>query len=185
MKNSKPSHRQILVELLKALTPTFTPLRAAEVGVAFGATSETLLREIPQLELLMVDPWRVYYQGQRGFDYFERSFATAVERVSFAGDRAKIFRADSIYAAPWVPDESFALVFIDGDHRYEAVRDDLTAWWRKVAPGGLLTGHDYHSRKNQSGAWGVKKAVDEFVERKGLLLEHQGTVWVVRKEGTP
>jgi predicted O-methyltransferase YrrM len=34
------------------------------------------------------------------------------------------------------------LVFIDGDHREEAVRADIQAWFRHVRPGGVLAGHD-------------------------------------------
>ena len=36
------------------------PITGAEVGVFGGHTSEALLREFPQLKLLMVDPWRPY-----------------------------------------------------------------------------------------------------------------------------
>ncbi len=53
-------------------------------------------------------------------------------------------------------------VYLDGDHRYEAVRDDLALFRRKVRPGGLLAGDDY----DRPGSWwrdGVTRAVDEVV----------------------
>jgi len=34
------------------------------------------------------------------------------------------------------------MVFIDGDHSYEACRRDIQTWWPRLAPGGLLCGHD-------------------------------------------
>lgn len=34
------------------------------------------------------------------------------------------------------------MVFIDGDHSYEAVRHDLAVWVPKVSKGGLICGHD-------------------------------------------
>lgn len=34
------------------------------------------------------------------------------------------------------------MVFIDGDHSYEAVRHDLAVWVPKVKKGGLICGHD-------------------------------------------
>ena len=34
-------------------------------------------------------------------------------------------------------------VFIDGDHSYEAVREDLAAWEAKLVPGGIIAGHDF------------------------------------------
>lgn len=56
---------------------------------------------------------------------------------------------------PWMPD----MVFLDGDHRYHAVRADILAAQRLLAPGGILCGHDYHS-----SIWpDVTRAVDDFV----------------------
>jgi predicted O-methyltransferase YrrM len=34
------------------------------------------------------------------------------------------------------------LVFIDGDHRYECISKDVSTWFEKVKPGGILCGHD-------------------------------------------
>ena len=44
--------------------------------------------------------------------------------------------------------ESFApasldLVYIDGEHTYDAVWADIAAWRSRVKPGGILAGHDY------------------------------------------
>jgi predicted O-methyltransferase YrrM len=49
------------------------------------------------------------------------------------------------------------LVFIDGDHSYEASRDDFEAWSKFVVPGGLVAFHDI-------GAWpGVTKYYKELL----------------------
>jgi glycosyltransferase involved in cell wall biosynthesis len=37
--------------------------------------------------------------------------------------------------------------YIDADHRYESVVSDIQAWWPKVRPGGILSGHDYITAK--------------------------------------
>lgn len=176
------SHRQILIDLLRSIESQFDPLIAAEIGVAVGGTSEALLRAFPRLTLLMVDPWTVYYPTRRTQHDYDCQFAEARKRVEFAGGRAQVWRSESVDVARWaVNNESLALAFIDGDHRYHFVQSDLNAWWPKVAPGGLLTGHDYNSPKNQTGAWGVKQAVDEWEQRSGVKVEHHGTVWVARK----
>lgn len=62
------------------------------------------------------------------------------------------------------PDSYFDLIFIDGDHSYEGVKEDLTNWWSKCNT--LFCGHDYMLSK---AVWngvecGVKRAVDEFVQ---------------------
>lgn len=39
--------------------------------------------------------------------------------------------------------QSLDFVFIDGDHSYEAVAQDIKAWLPKIKLGGILAGHDY------------------------------------------
>jgi len=54
--------------------------------------------------------------------------------------------------------ERIGLLFIDADHRYEAVRADFEAWEPKVAEGGVVAFHDYKSLREGDG---VKRFVDE------------------------
>ena len=54
---------------------------------------------------------------------------------------------------------------------YDAVCADLAAWWPKIRPGGLLTGHDYDIYLDTTGEWGVRRAVDEFAEREHRKIE--------------
>jgi len=39
-------------------------------------------------------------------------------------------------------DNSIDFLFIDGDHKYEKVKQDINLWYPKVKKGGWLTGHD-------------------------------------------
>jgi len=49
----------------------------------------------------------------------------------------------SLEAAAQFVDESIDFVYIDANHRYEDVCDDIKAWLPKVKDGGLIGGHDY------------------------------------------
>ncbi len=62
----------------------------------------------------------------------------------------------------------FDAVFIDGDHRYDAVRSDILNWRSRVRPGGILCGHDYNNKD-------VKRAVDELLP--GVQVWQPGNVW--------
>ena len=59
-------------------------------------------------------------------------------------------------AAGEFPDCFFDWVYIDGNHSYEAVRQDLELYWRKLKPGGYIVCDDYH----HAGFWddGVTRA---------------------------
>ncbi len=48
-------------------------------------------------------------------------------------------------------------VFIDADHAYEAVKEDIQAWFPKMKKGGIMAGHDL----NHVEFPGVRKAVRE------------------------
>jgi hypothetical protein len=56
-------------------------------------------------------------------------------------------------------------VYIDGDHSYKGCVADLRAYYPKIRPGGIFSGHDYLDGSLPEGDFGVKKAVDEFVRR--------------------
>ena len=42
----------------------------------------------------------------------------------------------------WNPHEGIALLWIDGNHEYEFVRDDFLQWGRYLVPGGVVALHD-------------------------------------------
>lgn len=89
-----------------------------------------------------------------------------------------VFREPSPAAARYFLDTSLAMVFLDGDHEPEAVRADIVAWTPKLAPGGILAGHDYGHY-----AWpGVKAVVDELRDRERAAIE-QSVWWLTKPEG--
>ena len=55
------------------------------------------------------------------------------------------------------------MVFVDGDHRYEGVRQDLELLGQFLVADTPVLCHDYTNAQNESGEIGVRKAVDEFV----------------------
>lgn len=69
--------------------------------------------------------------------------ATCVQNLEPVSSVVEIFKIDSVSASKNYEDKSIEFVFIDGDHSYEAVMEDIAAWLPKVKPGGILAGHDY------------------------------------------
>jgi hypothetical protein len=173
-------------QLLKILRPLGEKLIGAEVGVWDGMTSEALLRNFPQLELWMIDPWRPYggesILGEQPQEGFDRARESALWWTDFAGQRRHVLAEASPSAAAHFADESLDFAFLDGNHLYESIQADIIAWWPKIKRGGLLTGHDYGVHRDAGGPWGVRRAVDEFTAalRISATVGDDG-VWWVRK----
>lgn len=96
----------------------------------------------------------------------------------------KIVRNFSYEASLEFPDEYFDFVYIDAAHDYDSMVEDIKAWWPKLKKGGLFSGHDYFPDER---IWRGKKcevyrAVNEFLEEKGLKVDH---VTDTNKEGGP
>ncbi len=70
-------------------------------------------------------------------------------------------------------------VYIDANHTYGAVKQDIRFWDEVVKPGGVLCGHDYHRKEP-----GVDQAVDEYIKETGFKLYNCGSNWWIFKELT-
>ena len=95
--------------------------------------------------------------------------------AQLACGRVVVHRGKSSEIAGQLEDESLDWAYIDGDHTYDAVRLDVSAWWPMVRSGGLLMGDDYGRpplplRPFATTWWddGVTRAVDEFVAGEHL-----------------
>jgi len=105
------------------------PLRMAELGVACGPIGLHLLLRFPELVYHGADPTirPEVYDAYRRF-----------------GPRASLHAVTSESMHGTLPaDEMFDLVFIDGPHTYQNVRNDIELWQPRVRLGGIIAGHDF------------------------------------------
>ena len=71
-------------------------------------------------------------------------------------------------------DASLDFVFIDAEHTYDAVKQDIAAWEPKIKPGGWVMGHDYCDKFP-----GVRQAVQERYGGREIALGPDD-VWAVK-----
>ncbi|HRT96267.1 MAG TPA: class I SAM-dependent methyltransferase [Planctomycetota bacterium] len=135
---------------------------AAEVGVFKGGFSQKIIEATRPAKLHLIDPWpeEVSSGGivAKGDDLHAQVTARFQERID-AG-QVVVHRATSLQAAQELPDASLDWVFLDANHGYEGMKQDLEAFYPKVRPGGYITGHDYTEAKG----YGVIRAVRELIE---------------------
>ena len=152
----------------------------AEIGVSQGHHAVHLLKGWLGF-LILVDCWqhqdnKVYCDVAAGWTDpdQERNYCMTVESMAPYADRVKVMRAFSVEAAKDVPDESLDWVYIDANHSYHAVCEDLQAWYPKVRSGGLISGHDF---VDSGEPFGVKSAVLEFIQELPVDLYVSGEEW--------
>jgi hypothetical protein len=128
-----------LIELCREwLTPDMV---LYEIG-AFAGISTEIFSLFCQ-SVVAVDCWQSHeIPGNLLYDAEERFRLMMAERTNVF-----LSRKPSVEAAKDVLDQTISAVYIDGDHRREAIRADLTVWQAKLRPGGLLMGHDYQIRE--------------------------------------
>lgn len=148
--------------------------KGAEIGVWRGAFSASFCQVNPKLHMLCVDPWLSYPAWQDTKNALEpeaqerlmaESYRDAVARLTPLN--CTIVRKFSAKAVRDVPDRSLDFVFIDGNHVYDAVLEDLTLWAPKVRSGGWIGGHDFRVFSNKPTIH-VVAAVTDYTKQHGI-----------------
>ena len=128
--------------------------------------------------MYFIDPFSTYDEYADNAivgDDGEQLVANFIDKMEHTKKGAFTFlRQFSSDAVDKIPEVDF--VFIDGNHAYEYVKNDILKYWSKVKKGGFLGGHDYISGHPE-----VIKAVDEFVKNQNLTLHAIEDCWYVEK----
>lgn len=149
--------------------------KGAEVGVREGEHSKILCKNIPGLSLLCVDRWDVY-PGHSDLDRLPEPLMFLEEaKQRLALYDVTFIRANSMDAVRDIPDGSLDFVYIDANHTFDFVMQDIIEWSKKVRKGGMVAGHDYFRCRN----FGVVPAVDVYT-REHLIHE-----WFITDEHKP
>lgn len=171
------SHGKVLLSLLKNRKHTV----GCEVGVHAGETTGLLLKKLPTIKrYYAIDPWEIYEMydgsmyrkpGNKKYKTFPAAKKNFYKLIKPFKKRVTIYAMTSVEAAKHIPKDSLDWVFIDANHEYEYIKENLRIWTIKVKHGGLVAGHDYGNK------WkGIKQAVDEFVPKNKLKISPH-TVW--------
>jgi len=151
----------------------------AELGVFKGEFSHELLTRMQPKELYLVDIWQgSYVSGDKdgnnhvNVDDMELVYNDIKKRYECISE-VKVVRCPSGEYLESCANNTFDMIYVDADHSYEAVTNDLQLSFLKIHNSGLLMGHDY-IRGTQ-----IAKAVDDFCVR------YQQTIEVLTHDGCP
>jgi len=128
----------------------------------------------------LIDPYKPYKNYDRyTTEELKRAEKIAHTTLNVHANKIKWIKTKSAEATKFIDDESLDFIYIDGNHTYQAVLEDITLYYPKVKKGGMLCGHDYIPKDNGC----VFDAVKEFCEKNDLKLhvDIQSTDWWIWK----
>lgn len=136
----------------------------AEVGVERGLYSEVLCKANPDLKLSSVDAWTAYkgYRDHVTQSKLDGIYEDAKRRLS--PFNATLIKGFSMDVVKQFEDESLDFVYIDGNHEFTHVVNDLSEWQKKVKVGGIVAGHDYIKRIRNGYLMHVPMAVHGYLD---------------------
>ena len=163
----------------------------AEVGTYMGAFAQLILTIVKPSELYLIDPWTASPRESQAGSWYEtvdqaymdEIFQMVSERFAPANVpcRVEIVRDYSANALRAFKDGALDWVYIDGDHSYDSVLNDLTLSYAKVRKGGHISGDDYRVVDNW---WkdNVVRAVKEFAATHPVdFILEDGSQFVLQK----
>jgi hypothetical protein len=90
-----------------------------------------------------VDSW-----DDEHMEHFIDEYFAVVQAFRAYGQRSTVLRLTFEHAISFFQDGHFDLVYVDGyAHTGHEGGETIEAWYQKVAPGGMLAGHDYDLAK--------------------------------------
>jgi len=150
-----------------------TALVGCEIGVSEGLNSLSILKELNIKKMYLVDPYTSYVEDGKILDY---SNAESMAHKNFEHYEKKIIwiKDFSINASKQI--ESLDFCYIDGNHEYKNVLDDISNYFRLITKGGVIGGHDFNGDYQ-----GVCRAVIEFSQNLKLKLYTKKYDWWIVK----
>jgi hypothetical protein len=157
-----------------------------EIGVAAGEHALSLLKNLNIERLYLIDPYEDYEQYLEGKLHYgidqlaisetELLARAALEKYSNQIIWLKKHSADAINFI----DEKVDFVYIDGNHQYEFVVEDINNYFPLLKEFGVLGGHDYYNGFQREHD-GVINAVINFSVSHGLQLRSELPDWWIEK----
>ena len=158
-----------------------------EIGVCYGTLSKFILNENSTCKLFCIDPYINYNDYNDSCNDFvgDKLFNSVKNELTHQfNDRVEMIRKFANKSMELTPD-NLDFVYIDGNHKYSYVFEDITLWYNKLKYGGFIICddavdtddmlRDEHGdvfimwSPNCSGKYGVIKACKNFCKQNNII----------------
>lgn len=140
-----------------------------EIGTERGKYAEVLCRTNPNLKLSCIDSWISYenYREHVSQEQQDGFYKESIDRL--APYDCMLIKSFSMDALKFFKDESLDFVYLDANHEFQHVVNDIAEWSKKVRKGGIVSGHDFIRMKGAKGEYmHVKDAVQGWAYAKKI-----------------
>merc|ERR1719193_423607 len=165
-----------------------------EIGVLRGDFGAALLKELDfPVQYYAIDPWseanaessyyREYSDEEWGAlttnEVHRMNMKSTLDNLAPFWDRVHILQMYSMEALRHFEDGSITFLFIDGNHSAESVEEELRNYWPKIAPQGIMAGHDYQEPPVEQMVQAFGRKIDQT---PGILFLYDSQCWHFTKK---
>ena len=171
-----PFIRDNLIDFVKQ-TVGKQDLSIGEIGVYRGKYTEVYINRATTSRVYLIDIWETsnhdgYISGMGPGD-IENGYKE-VQEIYGVLPNVTLCKGFSTEWSQKFNDEFFDWVYLDADHSYQSVLNDIKHWYPKVKKGGIISGHDFLPNPNHDISYfGVDKAVCEFFNPNDIFLTNE------------
>lgn len=151
-------------------------INAVEIGVFRGENAKSILDNLNIKKLYLIDSYEDYE------DYNNDIWSKRIEEIEEKAHKRLKYYNNIIWLKGFSNKmikeikERIDFIYIDGNHNYPYVIDDIRKSWEILKNKGILAGHDFELE-------GVNKAIIEFTKEKDLNLNFgKEDWWIIKKE---
>lgn len=153
-----------------------------EVGSFVGGSmcylGQRLKVENKNIDLISVDNWEfdnINIEHMSLVHNINSYYDTFIDNVNKCGIKVKTIISDSIKASELFDDQSIDFLFLDGNHSYPYVENEIKAWLPKMKKDSIISGHDFSDPMINKAVYNVfDKNVINSVTRGGSYYVNLG-----------
>ena len=160
-----------------------------EIGAQYGESTQVLLNTLNIEKFIIIDPYEIYDEYNKdefnkimevnGNDFYFNSIKSKFQQYNMEFIREY---SNSPKAFNSIADKSLDLCFIDGNHEYEYVYNDIKIYLPKMKAGGIICGDDYFMRHKDINMYPEKgydrkmvyEAVQDYFKDTDYKIEEYG-----------
>lgn len=147
-------------------------LVGVEIGVRGANNALNILKYLPIKKLYLIDPYKNYSREMGSQEKLDKASLLAHLKLQKYKNVVWLCKFSDVAHKEILEGLDFA--YIDGNHKYDFVKQDIENYYPLLKSGGILAGHDINHKD-------VLLAFADFVREKKLLSRVISPDWLIIK----